>query len=88
MSRSPAPLATYVADLAAAEEASSGGWLATGSWRVCGGVYACWDAFRCEDLASASQFPAACTRASSNRMRAVKPSRLPSSTRAHGGVLQ
>ena len=48
---SPAPVATYVAELAATEQATSQtSWLASGSWRVSGGVYACWDTFRRQDL--------------------------------------
>lgn len=48
---SPAPVATYVAELAAAEQAAAqGSWLATGTWRVSGAIYACWDVFRRVDL--------------------------------------
>ena len=45
---SPAPVATYVAGLAAAQQPA--GWLASGTWAVQGAVYAAWDCFARQDL--------------------------------------
>ena len=45
---SPAPIATYIANIAAAQPAA--GWLTAGTWRVTAAVYCCWDAFEREDL--------------------------------------
>ena len=52
---SPAPVASYVADLAATQEPA--GWLAAGAWRVSGAVYACWDAFGRADLRGRGSIP-------------------------------
>ena len=45
---STAPVATYVANLAATQEPAS--WLSAGSWRIASATYCCWDAFSGDDL--------------------------------------
>ena len=55
---SPAPAASYIAELARSHDAGGGlREMAAGSWRVVGGVYCCWDAFGRQDLRVSVSIP-------------------------------